>query len=201
MEKKGMDQFIMLLAENPEHQDKAKSFEGDMEALADYARKLGYDITADELRESSEKSRQLIKSRLQKVQDSTTSLGPGAREFYALMKLAETDEAVAGRLTELSTGTPEAVVAYGREKGFDFSEEDMQAIGKYVLEPSDELSEEELELAAGGTNLLIGELAIGLAGSAGLASGVVVGEAGGGGVASGVGTVAGFVFTFTSTMK
>ena len=49
------------------------------------------------------------------------------------MKLAETDEAMTGRLTELSTGTPEVVVAYGREKGFNFSEEDMQAVGKYVL--------------------------------------------------------------------
>ena len=107
-----------------------------------------------------------------------------------LMLLAENPE-------HQAMGTPEAVIAYGREKGFDFSEEDIQAMGKYVLELSNELSEKELELAAGGTNLLIGELAVGLVASAGLASGVT----GGGGVASGVGAVAGFVFTFTSTMK
>ena len=191
MDKKGMEEFIVLLAENPEHQAKVKNFKGDIDALAAYARELGYDISADALRESSEKARQLIKSRLQKSQDPAISSSPGSQEFYALMKLAETDEAVASRLTELSTGTPEAVVAYGREKGFTFSEEDMQAIGKYVLEPSDELNDEELELVAGGTTLvLLGFLAVGLVAAGGLAAGAVVG-----------GGAAAMVVAFTSAMK
>ena len=191
MDKKGMEQFIMLLAENPEHQAKVKSFEGDIDALAAYAQELGYDISADALRESTEKARQLLKSRLQKSQETTTSQSPGAQAFYALMKLAETDETVAKRLTELSTGTPEAVVAYGREKGFIFSEEDMQALGKDVLEPTDELSDEELEMAAGGTTLvLLGFLAVGLVAAGGLAAGAIVG-----------GGAAAMVVAFTSAMK
>ena len=96
-----------------------------------------------------------MKDRLQKAQRPEVSLSPGAREFFALIKLAETDESVAERLEEFAagTGTPEELIAYGREKGFTFDEGDMQAVGKNILEPSDELSDEELELAAGGTTL------------------------------------------------
>ncbi|MCL2009709.1 MAG: Nif11 family protein, partial [Synergistaceae bacterium] len=121
----GLEKFFKFLAENPEHQDKVKNI-GDMDALAAYARELGYDLSPDELREYQDKALKLLKNRLQKARRPDALLSHGAREFYALIKLAETDESVAGRLAELATGTPEALVAYGREKGFVFDEQDMQ---------------------------------------------------------------------------
>ena len=150
MSREGLENFFKLLAENPEHQDKVKGFGGDFDALSAYAQELGYDVSPEELREYQDKARRLLKGRIQKkLHQPEASLSPGAREFYALIKLAETDESVAERLAELGAGAPEALIAYGREKGFTFNEQDMQAIGKDILEPSDELSDEELELADG----------------------------------------------------
>ena len=193
MSREGLEKFFKLLAENPEHQAKVKSFGGggNLDALGAYARDLGYDVSPEELREYQDKARQLLKSRLEKAQRSDAPLSPGAREFFALIKLSETDESVAERLAELGAGTPEALIAYGREKGFIFDEQDMQAIGKDILEPSDELSDEELELAAGGTTLvLLGFLAVGLVAAGGLAAVAVVG-----------GGAAAMVVAFTSAMK
>ena len=150
MSREGMEKFFKLLAENQEHQDKVKSFGGDLDALVAYARELGYEISSEELRESKDKALKLLKSRLQKAQRPDAPLSPGAQAFFAFIKLAETDEEVGKRLAELATGGPEELIAYGQEKGFVFDRQDMLAAGKDILEPSDELSDEELELAAGG---------------------------------------------------
>ena len=192
MGKESVQQFFNFLAMNPEHQPKVKSIGGDVEALAAFAQELGYKFTVDELREYQDMARELLKARLQKKLDKPdVTVSPGAQAFYGLMKLAETDENVAERLAELGAGEPEELIAYGREKGFIFDRQDMRAIGKDVLEPSDELNEEELELAAGGTTLvLLGFLAVGLVAAGGLAIGAVVG-----------GGAAAMVVAFTSSMK
>jgi predicted ribosomally synthesized peptide with nif11-like leader len=150
MSREGLESFFRFLVETPECQGKVKSFGGDADALTAYARELGYEFSPEELREHQDKARRLLESRMQKSQRPDASSSPGAREFYKLIKLAETDENVAKRLAELGTGTPEELIAYGKEKGFAFNEQDMQAVGKDILEPSDELSDEELEMAAGG---------------------------------------------------
>ena len=85
-----------------------------------------------------------------KLAQPDISLSPGAKEFYAFMKLADTNDEMALRLVELANSTPEELIAFGAEKGFAFDKQDMLAVGKDILEPSDELSEEELELVAGG---------------------------------------------------
>ena len=125
MSREGLENFFKFLMENQECQAKVKSFGGggNLEALAAYARELGYDVSPEELREYQDKARQLLKSRLEKAQRSDAPLSPGAREFFALIKLSETDESVAKRLEEFAagTGTPEELIAYGREKGFDFN--------------------------------------------------------------------------------
>ena len=179
MSSEGMEKFFKFLAENPEHQPKVQSFGsggGDMDALAAYARELGYEVSPEELREYQENALRVLKGRLQKAKRPDAPLSPGAREFFALMKLAETDESVAKRLAELaadSQKTPVELIAYGREKGFIFNELDMQNVGDNILEPSDELSDDELEQAAGGTTVLLfvgilafGAFALGTAGVA-----------------------------------
>ena len=192
MGRESLEKFFKLLSENKECQAKVKSLGGDIDALSAYAREQGYDVSPDELREYQEKSLKLLKGRMQKklVQPDVT-LTPGAQALYEFIKLARTDESVAGRMAELDAGAPEELIAFGREKGFIFNEQDMQAIGKNILEPSDELNDEELELVAGGTTLvLLGFLAVGLVAAGGLAAGAVVG-----------GGAAAMVVAFTSAMK
>ena len=158
MSKESLEKFFKFFMENSEAQAKVKNFGSDVDALTAYARELGYDFSPEELREYQDKARRVLKNRMQKKLQQPevfSSLSPGAREFYALMKLAEADESVAERLAELNTGTLKELVVYGKEKGFSFSEQDILAVGKDILEPSDELSDDELELAAGGTTVLV----------------------------------------------
>ena len=192
MGKESIERFFQTLAENQEHQEKVKECGGNVEALAAFAREQGWDFSAEELRDYQAKVRELLIGKLQKKLDKPdVSVSPGAQAFYELIKQAETDESVAERLAELGTAPAEDLIAYGKEKGFIFTKEDMLAVGKNILEPSDELSEEELELAAGGTTLvLLGFLAVGLVAAGGLAAGAVVG-----------GGAAAMVVAFTSAMQ
>ena len=162
MSREGLLKFCSFLAENKELQAKAKSFAGDVDALASYAREIGYDVYTEELQEYQDKARELLKIKMQKkMAQPDFSLSPGAQAFYELMKLAETDEEVEKRLEELSAGTPEELIFYGRQKGFVFDRQDILAIGRDILEQSDELSDEELELVAGGTTAFLIMLGIG----------------------------------------
>ena len=97
---------------------------------------------------------EILMQRLKKLQ-ADASLSPGAQEFIKFMMLTETDESVAKKLAELGAGTPEELIAYGKEKGCAFNEQDMKDVGKIIMEPSDELSEEELKNVAGGHAFLV----------------------------------------------
>ena len=150
MSKEKFEGFFKFLMEDKEAQAKVKSFGGDMDALAAYAREQGYDFSAEELREQQDKAQQLIKDRVQKMRQPDASLSPGAQEFSKLVKLGETDEEVGKRLAEFTLGSADELIAYGKEKGFNFNRQDMKDFAESIMQPSDGLSEEELELAAGG---------------------------------------------------
>ena len=154
MGRAGLEGFFKAVAESREGLDKVKSFGGDMEALAAYAKELGYDVSPEALREHQANSLKLIKGRVKKSKETKAAVRPGMKDFYALLELAEADPEVAKRLEELGIATREELIAYGKEKGFVFDEQDLEAVGSDILEPEDELSEEELELVAGGTTLL-----------------------------------------------
>ena len=151
MNREAMDKFFKFLSEHPEHYVEVRELGGDIEALVTYTQELGFDISREDLREYQKQARELLTGRLgKKLAKPDAALSPGAQAFYAFIQLSETDLAVAKRLEELAAGTPEDLMAYGKEMGFVFDREDMLAIGNDILEPSDELSDEELELAAGG---------------------------------------------------
>ena len=154
MNRENLEKFFRFLLESREHQDKVKSFSGDFNALSAYAREHGFDISPEELREHREKSLAMYKGRVEEKMTPAPSSGPGVQAFLALMTLGDTDEEVAARLEELSVGDMEGMIAYGAEKGFVFDKQDMLAVGKDILQPSEELSDEELEMVAGGTTLL-----------------------------------------------
>ena len=84
--------------------------------------------------------------------EQRAELTPCAKAFYAMLKLAETNEEVREQLERMAQDTTrEELIAYGKEKGFIFDEQDLEAVSKDILEPTDELNEEELEKVAGGT--------------------------------------------------
>jgi len=173
MSRENLERFGSFLAENKERIAKVKSFGSDIDTLAVYAQESGYDISAEEIREYQDKARHLLDSKIKKLQQPDIPLSPGVKDIYNLIKLAESDKDVEKRLAGLSSGTPEELVAYGKEKGFTFSEADIRSVSKNILGQSDELSEEELEMAAGGTAAVIlvflafaasGAVAVGLVG-------------------------------------
>ena len=179
MQNKDLKAFIQNISENKEYMDKALSFKGDPEALIEYARELGFDVSAQELREFHQQTVGFLSARIKNV--SGTDLSPGAKEYYALLNLAETDADVAARLDEIGRKTREELIIYGKEKGFNFNEQDIREVTLHILEPSNEISEEDLELAAGGTTtvalvfflmaagyaLVMGSLAAGVGAAAG----------------------------------
>ena len=150
MGKEKMEGFFKFLLEDKEAQAKLKSFGGDLDALAAYAREQGYDFSPEELREQRDKAQQFIKVRVHKMRQPDASLSPGAREFGKLIKLGETDERMGKRLAEFTLGSADELIAYGKEKGFNFDRQDMKEFAESIMQPSDGLSDEELELAAGG---------------------------------------------------
>ena len=157
MMNKSLESFILFLAEDREGQEKVKALQGDMDALAAYARELGYDVFAQELREYRKVTIGRLEDRVKKARQEQS--GPGAQALLALIELGETDSEVAKRLEELGDATREEFIAYGREKGFVFNEQDLDEVGKNILQPTDELSDEELEMVAGGTSgIVIGVL-------------------------------------------
>ena len=197
MSKDILEQFFKRMAEDQTVQAKVKSLGGNIDALAAYAGELGYDISAEELRIYTDKAAKMLRAKMEKKTDSPQAAqSPGAQAFLTLTKLADTDEGVAKRLEELAEGTPEELIAYGAEKGFTFTKQDLIAIGKDILEPSDELNDEELEMVAGGVTITVGfAIIIGLIVAGSVAGGLVVG-----GAAGGAATV-GFILAFTALAK
>ena len=179
-----MQKFLNFLAEDKERQDKANSFKGDFDALSAYARESGFEISAQDLLELKESSNKLLEARLQRVQQPVLPQSPGVKAFFDLSRLAETDESIAKRLEEIGTDATDELIAYGAEKGFIFTAQDLADIGKEILAPSEELSDEELELVAGGTSLLVAlaffAASVGVAVAVGAGVGVGFGAAAGG---------------------
>ena len=173
MSLKSIEKFAGFLTENKECREKAESFGSDIKALASYAQEQGFDVTAEELQDLQEKTQQLIKNRIHKIQQSDIQLSEGAREFNKFIELSERDEEVARQIENLSSGSAEELIALGKEKGFIFTEEDMRSVANEIMEPKNELSEEELELVAGGVLLAFASVAAvaAFAGAVGLSVG------------------------------
>ena len=60
MSREALDKFLNLITANLEQQEKAKSLDGDADALSAYAGELGCDISPQEFREYQDKARELL---------------------------------------------------------------------------------------------------------------------------------------------
>ncbi|MCL2069232.1 MAG: Nif11-like leader peptide family natural product precursor [Oscillospiraceae bacterium] len=163
MANENLQKFLNFLAEDKERQAKANSFDGDADAISAYAQECGFEVSAQELGQLRENSRKFIEARMKKAEAQKAQLTPGVQALYALMELAETDSEVAKELEALGPDVTRAqLIAYGKEKGFVFGEQDLDDVGKDALDQSEELSDEELELVAGGTTAVAGFVIAGI---------------------------------------
>ncbi len=93
-----------------------------------------------------------------------------------------TDDALAGKFKGISAD-PNAVIALGKEQGYEFTAEDMKALKE---QQGDELSDQELENVAGGfvtaTAVAVGAAVV--AAGAGVASAAAIGVSAGVAVAT-----------------
>jgi predicted ribosomally synthesized peptide with nif11-like leader len=114
--------------------------------------------------------------------------GMSVEHLKAYGKLIAENEEIKNKAKEIGFDV-EGQIAYGKELGFDFSMEDMQALAEEAGVSEDELSEEQLEQIAGGIlsavlGLTLASTLVGLVLGAGLVG--VVGGAAGVGLAGGL---------------
>ncbi|BAF60534.1 hypothetical protein PTH_2353 [Pelotomaculum thermopropionicum SI] len=179
-----LNRFMQFLAENEEAANKVKEVGVEnLEAIAAYARELGYEFDRRELEEVMNKVTELYGARIKKNLEKAAAAAdkeqrPGMRNLHRFVQLVGENAEIAKKVQEIGFSDPGAIIAYAREHGFEFDEQDLEEFGSQMLEQSDELSEEELEQVAGGVwpGVVLGVAAAGVAGAvlAGVA-GVVVG--------------------------
>ena len=148
-----LQQFYDHLQKKPECLSKAKEIGSDMTALSRYALELGYEVTAEELTAFSSKAKRVLEAKMKELETSKAALSDGAKQFMEFSRLADADPEVAKRITELFK-SPQEMITYGKEKGFSFDTNDMEEVAKKLMEQEEELSDDELEAAAGGVTLL-----------------------------------------------
>jgi len=112
---------------------------------------------------------EILKNKIGVLQ-SNDSLSLGAQNLVKLLSLSDTDEDVAKRLNELSTTSKAEFINYGKEKGLDFTEEDMNVISNELFGASDELTDADLEDVAGGITAVVAAAVGGLVAGVLLAS-------------------------------
>ena len=74
----------------------------------------------------------------------------GMQNLKRFVQLIFEDASVNAKVQEIGFNSPEAVIDYAKELGFEFNLQDMQEFGSMVLGQSDELSEDELANVSGG---------------------------------------------------
>ena len=74
----------------------------------------------------------------------------GMQNLKKFVQLIFEDASVAAKVQEIGFNSPNAVIGYAKELGFEFDQQDMEEFGNIVLGQSDELSEEELAKVSGG---------------------------------------------------
>ena len=176
MSKKSLPEFLQFLSQNNEALEKVKSLDSNTRAIAAYAMEQGYEFAEHELTGFQNKSLALLKKSIRrKLDDQEKEVDrPGVKQLKELLKLGETNQDVAKQLEEIGSLDTQALIDYGREKGFMFDHNDMNAFAKEIVEQSDELSDEELEMAAGGTAIVSGVLLLVGAGVVFAAAGAAV---------------------------
>jgi len=176
-------EFSEYLAKNKECLEKVKELGSDYAALAEYASELGYDLSPDEIKYFLAGKQQEIEATWSNL-GSEQTLSDGAKQFMAFSKLADTDAKIAEQIAELS-GCPQELIAYGKEKGFNFDENDIKEVAKKLMEREEEISDTELETVVGGT-LIVGLALLGTVALVSAGVGAAVGTAAICGVAAAV---------------
>ena len=109
------------------------------------------DIDVEELK----KAFSILENRFDDLYDSGKPLSPGLRDLTELIKMTKSDDNLATRMADLYGGTPEDIIALGKEKDLIFNEDDMKVFYESLLGSSEY---DELEDVAGGFSINIKSL-------------------------------------------
>ncbi len=165
MSKESMQQFLDMMAKNPEVAEKVKEVaQKGPQAFLDYAAERGCEIEEKDLKELGEKAVEALNKQVKEQTEKLLSFlekdpspqNEGMKNLIRLMKDSEEDEVVTHKLNELVMRDPSAIVDYGKERGYDFTEKDLLQFGKALLEQENELNDEELDQVAGGMDIVLG---------------------------------------------
>ncbi|HUM59485.1 MAG TPA: Nif11-like leader peptide family RiPP precursor [Bacillota bacterium] len=176
-----LNRFLQMVATNEELAEKMKEIGENDDAIVAYGKELGYDFDRQDIEELRKKVIDLHKVRIKKNLEKAVAAAdkeqrPGMRNLHRFVQLVGENKEIAEKVQEISFDDPKAIIAYARDLGFEFDEKDLEEFGGNMLERSDELSEEELEMVAGGfvdLMALVAFLSIAAAGAA--AVGVTLG--------------------------
>jgi predicted ribosomally synthesized peptide with nif11-like leader len=149
-----LNKFLQMVTTNEEAANKMKEIGDNVDAIIAYGKELGFEFDRQEFDELRKKVIELHKVRIKKNMEKAAATAdmqrPGMRNLHRFVRLVGENKEIAEKVQEISFGDPKAIIAYGRELGFEFDEKDLEELGSNVLEQSDELSEEELEMVSGG---------------------------------------------------
>ena len=156
MSKDNLQRFIECIAQNKVAAAKVQecAAQGPAAVIA-YAAELGYAIDEHDLQELDRQAAEALSKQFKKrgqelLSDIESEQSEGMKNLKRFIKLSEENAEVKSKLNELGFSDPSAIINYGKELGYEFTEQDLEQLGNSLLEQSEELSDEELEQVAGG---------------------------------------------------
>ena len=176
-----LNKFLQMVTTNEEAANKMKEIGEDVDALIAYGKELGYEFDRQDIKEVRKKVIELNRVRIKKNLEKAAAAAAkeqrqGMRNLHRFVQLVGENKEIAEKMQEISFDDPKAIIAYAKDLGFEFDEKDLEEFGGNMLEQSDELSEEELEMVSGGfvgvvVFLMVAGLAAGAIAAGALAAG------------------------------
>lgn len=150
-----LNKFLQMVTTNEEAANKMKEIGEDVDALIAYGKELGYEFDRQDIKEVRKKVIELNRVRIKKNLEKAAAAAAkeqrqGMRNLHRFVQLVGENKEIAEKMQEISFDDPKAIIAYAKDLGFEFDEKDLEEFGGNMLEQSDELSEEELEMVSGG---------------------------------------------------
>ena len=147
-----LNKFLQMVTTNEEAANKMKEIGEDVDALI-AMQGTGYEFDRQDIKEVRKKVIELNRVRIKesgKVRRWAKEQRQGMRNLHRFVQLVGENKEIAEKMQEISFDDPKAIIAYAKDLGFEFDEKDLEEFGGNMLEQSDELSEEELEMVSGG---------------------------------------------------
>ena len=153
MGKKTFEMFLNMLSADGAAFARAKVCAEDIDALVAYGKELGYDFGRRDVEDARRQIDDLFTNITGRKLDelkAAPDISPGVRAVAGFARAIQSNRTIAAKISGFGFDDPEAIIALGNRLGFIFDKQDLAAFADHLLPATAELSDEELELAAGG---------------------------------------------------